>query len=97
MVMTGSPCVTAFEHPISMPLLLQRASTFYKFSYLSPKYQRLDDLTAAGFVIIAITNQSAIGRNLISPQELKNFHLKMKSPLTTKTVSDNAVFNAGLS
>ncbi len=69
----------------------------YLKSEATPQYQRLDDLTAAGFVIIAITNQSAIGRNLISPQELKYIHLKMKSPLTTKTVSDNAVFNAGLS
>ena len=43
------------------------------------------------------TNQLAIGRNLISSQELKNIHLNMKSPLTTKTVSDNSVFHGGLS
>jgi NADH-quinone oxidoreductase subunit B/C/D len=60
--------------PVSDMLALQVAENRFKevLRYLkteaTPKYQRLDDLTAAGFVIIGITNQSSIGRNLISLQ-----------------------------
>jgi hypothetical protein len=60
--------------PVSDMLTLQVAENRFKelLRYLNteatPKYQRLDDLTAAGFVIIGITNQSSIGRNLISLQ-----------------------------
>ena len=48
-----------------------------EFVFLPRSIEALRDLTAAGFIIIVITNQSAIPRKLISPQELENIHSKM--------------------
>ena len=50
-----------------------------EFVFLPRSIEALRDLTAAGFIIIVITNQSAIPRKLISPQELENIHSKMKA------------------
>ena len=48
-----------------------------EFVFLPRSIEALRDLTAAGFIIIVITNQSAIPRKFISLQELENIHLKM--------------------
>ena len=50
-----------------------------EFVFLPRSIEALRDLTAAGFTIILITNQSAVPRKLISPQELDNIHSKMKA------------------
>ena len=48
-----------------------------EFVFLPRSIEALRDLTAAGFIIIVITNQSSIPRKFISLQELENIHLKM--------------------
>ena len=48
-----------------------------EFVFLPRSIEALRDLTAAGFIIIVITNQLAIPRKFISLQELENIHLKM--------------------
>lgn len=50
-----------------------------EFKFLPRSVDALRDLSAAGYTIIVITNQSAIPRKLISPQELDNIHSKMKA------------------
>lgn len=50
-----------------------------EFNFLPRSIEALRDLTAAGFMIIVITNQSAIPRGLISPAGLENIHFKMKA------------------
>jgi D-glycero-D-manno-heptose 1,7-bisphosphate phosphatase len=55
-----------------------------EFVFLPRSIEALRDLTAAGFVIIVITNQSAIPRKLISPQELENIHSKMKAAVKSQ-------------
>ena len=50
-----------------------------EFIFLPRSIEAMRDLTAAGFTIIVITNQSAIPRKLISPAELENIHLKLKT------------------
>ena len=46
--------------------------------------EALRDLTSAGFIIIVITNQSAIPRKLISLKELENIHSKMKASVASQ-------------
>jgi D-glycero-D-manno-heptose 1,7-bisphosphate phosphatase len=55
-----------------------------EFVFLARSIEALRDLTAAGFFIIVITNQSAIPRKLISPQELENIHAKMKAAIKSQ-------------
>ena len=55
-----------------------------EFVFLPRSIEALCDLTAAGFTIIVITNQSAIPRKLISPQELENIHSKMKAAVESQ-------------
>jgi D-glycero-D-manno-heptose 1,7-bisphosphate phosphatase len=55
-----------------------------EFVFLPRSIEALRDLTAAGFMIIVITNQSAIFRKLISPQELENIHSKMKTAVKSQ-------------
>ena len=55
-----------------------------EFVFLPRSIQALHDLTAAGFIIIVITNQSAILRKLISPQQLENIHAKMKAAVESQ-------------
>lgn len=50
-----------------------------EFSFLPRSLEALRNLTAAGFTIIVITNQSAIPRRLISSSELENIHTKLKA------------------
>ncbi len=50
-----------------------------EFNFLPRSIEALRNLTAAGFTIIVITNQSAIPRKLISPAELENIHSKLKA------------------
>ncbi|MGD9056938.1 MAG: D-glycero-beta-D-manno-heptose 1,7-bisphosphate 7-phosphatase [Desulfobacterales bacterium] len=50
-----------------------------EFVFLPRSIEAMRDLTAAGFTIIVITNQSAIPRKLISPAELENIHTKLKA------------------
>jgi D-glycero-D-manno-heptose 1,7-bisphosphate phosphatase len=55
-----------------------------EFVFLPRSAEALHNLTAAGFVNIVITNQSAIARKLISPQELENIHSKMKTAVQSQ-------------
>jgi len=55
-----------------------------EFVFLPRSIEALRDLTAAGFTNIVITNQSAIPRRLISPQELENIHSKMKAAVESR-------------
>jgi D-glycero-D-manno-heptose 1,7-bisphosphate phosphatase len=55
-----------------------------EFVFLPGSIEALRDLTAAGFINIVITNQSAIPRRLISPQKLENIHSKMKAAVESR-------------
>ena len=55
-----------------------------EFYFLPRSIEALRDLTAAGYTIIVITNQSAILRKLISAAELDNIHSKMKTAVQSK-------------
>jgi D-glycero-D-manno-heptose 1,7-bisphosphate phosphatase len=55
-----------------------------EFVFLPRSIEALRDLTAAGFMIIVVTNQSAIPRKLISPQDLENIHSKMKAAVESQ-------------
>jgi D-glycero-D-manno-heptose 1,7-bisphosphate phosphatase len=50
-----------------------------EFKFLPRSIEAMRDLTAAGFTIIVITNQSAIPRKLISPTELELIHTKLRA------------------
>ena len=50
-----------------------------EFEFLPRSIEALHDLTAAGFTIIVITNQSAVGRKLISTVGLDRIHSNMKA------------------
>jgi D-glycero-D-manno-heptose 1,7-bisphosphate phosphatase len=50
-----------------------------EFVFLPRSIEALRDLTAAGFTIIVITNQSAVARKLISAAGLENIHSNMKA------------------
>jgi D-glycero-D-manno-heptose 1,7-bisphosphate phosphatase len=55
-----------------------------EFDFISRSVDAVRDLTRGGFTIIIITNQSAIPRKLISPQELEHIHSKMKDVIESK-------------
>jgi D-glycero-D-manno-heptose 1,7-bisphosphate phosphatase len=55
-----------------------------EFEFLPRSIRALRDLTAAGFTIIVITNQSAIPRKLISTAELDYIHSKMKTAVQSE-------------
>lgn len=55
-----------------------------EFTFLPRSIEALCDLTAAGFVIIVVTNQSALPRRLICPEELANIHSKMKAAVESQ-------------
>ena len=63
-----------------------------EFIFLPRSLEALSDLTAAGFITIVITNQSAIPRKLISPQELDNIHSKMKTAVKSRGGKINDIF-----
>jgi D-glycero-D-manno-heptose 1,7-bisphosphate phosphatase len=50
-----------------------------EFEFLPRSIEALRDLTAAGFALIVITNQSAVARKLISVAGLENIHSHMKA------------------
>ena len=50
-----------------------------EFIFLTRSIEAIRELTAAGFTIMVITNQSAIPRKLISPAELEHIHTKLKA------------------
>jgi len=55
-----------------------------EFKFLPRSIEALRDLTAAGFIIIVITNQSAIPRKFLSAEELENIHSKMKAAVESQ-------------
>ena len=63
-----------------------------EFVFLPRSIEALCDLTVAGFMIIVITNQSAIARKLISPQELEDIHLKMKAAVKSQGGEISGIF-----
>ena len=48
-----------------------------EFEFLPGSLEAIEELTAEGFTIFVITNQSALPRKLISPEELKRLHAMM--------------------
>ena len=50
-----------------------------EFNFIPRSIEAISDLTAAGKEIIVVTNQSAIPRKLITPQELDHIHANMKT------------------
>lgn len=54
-----------------------------EFKFLARSVEALCDLANAGVMIIVITNQSAIGRKIISPAELDHLHSNMKAEIET--------------
>ena len=68
-----------------------------EFTFLPRSIEALRDLTAARFIIIVITNQSAIPRKLISLQELENIdsgqtQLRIGNQLLGQTVDKGHPF-----
>ena len=63
-----------------------------EFIFLPRSIEALRDLTVAGFIIIVITNQSAIPRKLISLHELENIHSKMKAAVKSQGGKISDVF-----
>jgi D-glycero-D-manno-heptose 1,7-bisphosphate phosphatase len=63
-----------------------------EFDFISRSVDAVRDLTRGGFTIIIITNQSAIPRKLISPQELEYVHSKMKEAIASKGGQINDIF-----
>ena len=63
-----------------------------EFVFLPRTIEALRELTAAGFMIIVITNQSAIGRKFISPRELENIHSKMKAAVESRGGNISDIF-----
>jgi D-glycero-D-manno-heptose 1,7-bisphosphate phosphatase len=55
-----------------------------EFDFISGSVDAVRDLTRGGFTIIIITNQSAVARKLISPQELEQVHSKMKDVIESQ-------------
>lgn len=55
-----------------------------EFDFISRSVDAVRNLTRGGFRIILITNQSAVPRKLISPQELEHVHSKMKDVIESK-------------
>ena len=55
-----------------------------EFEFISGSVEAICDLTHGGFTIFIITNQSAIPRKLITPQELENIHSRMKAAIESK-------------
>ena len=63
-----------------------------EFDFISRSVDAVRDLTRNGFTIIVITNQPAIPRKLISPQELEYVHSKMKDDIESKGGKINDIF-----
>ncbi len=52
-----------------------------EFGFIPGSIDAIRDLTTAGYQSIVITNQSALGRKLISPAELDDMHEMMKDAI----------------
>ena len=52
-------------------------TTWDKFEFLEGVIPAIAELNEAGFIVIIITNQSAINRGLMSTQDLVQIHLRM--------------------
>ena len=63
-----------------------------EFEFIPGSLDALSLLTLKGYRIIVITNQSAIPRKLISPQELESVHSKMKEAFESKGGKINDIF-----
>jgi D-glycero-D-manno-heptose 1,7-bisphosphate phosphatase len=55
-----------------------------EFAFLPRSIEAIRSLTVAGFVNIVITNQSAVPRKLMPPDELENIHSKMKAAIQSR-------------
>lgn len=52
-----------------------------EFTFIPRSLDAIRELTAHGFVVIVITNQSVIGRHLVAREALHNIHKKMKDSI----------------
>ena len=63
-----------------------------EFEFLPRSLEALRDLTAAGYTLIMITNQSAIPRKLLSRAQLEQIHSKLKATVERKGGNVNDIF-----
>jgi D-glycero-D-manno-heptose 1,7-bisphosphate phosphatase len=54
-----------------------------EFRFIPGSLEAIRDLTAAGCAVIVISNQSAINRNLISPETVEEIHCRMRAAVET--------------
>jgi len=52
-----------------------------EFEFIPGSIEAIRRLTAAGFAVILITNQSGIGRGIIAPEDLADMHTKMQEKI----------------
>lgn len=55
--------------------------SWQEFEFLPGSLEALRRLTASGFTILVVTNQSAVGRGLISSETLAGIHRNMRSAI----------------
>lgn len=55
--------------------------SWHEFDFLPGSLDAIRDLTASGFNILVVTNQSAVGRGLISSETLAGIHRNMRSAI----------------
>jgi D-glycero-D-manno-heptose 1,7-bisphosphate phosphatase len=54
-----------------------------EFKFIPGSIEAVTDLTRNGFTSIVISNQSALSRKLISPEELNDIHMMMKKTIAS--------------
>ncbi len=52
-----------------------------EFEFIPGSIEAICRLTAAGFAVILITNQSGIGRGIIAPEDLADMHIRMQEKI----------------
>jgi D-glycero-D-manno-heptose 1,7-bisphosphate phosphatase len=63
-----------------------------KFEFLEGVIPAITELNNAGFLVIIITNQSAVNRGLMSTQDLVEIHMRMLTEMEKKGASVDAIY-----
>ena len=71
---------------------LDYVKSFEEFIFLEGAFEALKLFSDNGYKIIIITNQSVVGRNIITEEELINIHDKMKYELLKKDITIFDIF-----
>ena len=67
-------------------------TSWEKFEFLDGVIPAIAKLNKAGFLVIIITNQSAINRGLMSTQELVEIHMRMLTEIEKGGASVDAIY-----